>query len=57
MKIELTANLYDAIVECANIIDERCANNDIDVHVHCDLCPLVNACLQVLTGDDTENKY
>lgn len=56
MKVELNRNLFEIINNCASTIDERYKNNDIEVTIHCDLCPLVGACLEVLTGDDSENK-
>ena len=55
MKVELTTNLFHVIVECAADIERRCAENDVDERLHCNLCPLSGACLEVLTGDDSEN--
>ena len=55
MKVELTANLFQVISECAANIGRRCAENDVDEELHCDLCPLCRACIEVLTGDGSEN--
>ena len=56
MKVELTTNLFHVIVECAANIERRCAENGVDERLHCNLCPLSGACLEVLTGDDSENR-
>lgn len=56
MKVELTTNLFHVIYECAISIVDRCIENDINTELHCELCPLRGACLEVLTGDDSENK-
>lgn len=56
MKVELTNNLFHVINECAANIEHRCAENDVDEALHCNLCPLQGACLEVLTGDDSENR-
>ena len=55
MKVELTTNLFHVINECAANIERRCMENDIDEELHCDLCPLCHACIEVLTGDDSQN--
>lgn len=56
MKVELTTNLFHVINNCAANIERRCVDNEVDVDTHCDLCPLLGACIEVLTGDDSENK-
>ena len=56
MKVELTTSLFHVINECATNVVQRCIENDVDVEVHCDLCPLRGACIEVLTGDDSENR-
>lgn len=56
MKVELNHNLFEVINTCAESIEQRCAENNVSLYTHCDLCPLVGACLEVLTGDDSENK-
>lgn len=56
MKVELSTNLFHVINECAANIERRCIENDTSVELHCDLCPLRGACLEVLTGDDSENR-
>lgn len=56
MKVELTTNLFHVINECAASIGHRCIENDVDKELHCDLCPLRYACLEVLTGDDSKNR-
>lgn len=55
MKVELTTNLFHVINECAANIERRCAEHDVSVDLFCDLCPLRGACIEVLTGDDSEN--
>ena len=56
MRVELTANLFHLINECAANVVHRCVENDVNVELHCELCPLRGACLEVLTGDNSENK-
>lgn len=56
MKVELSTNLFQVINECAANIERRCIENDISVETHCDLCPLCGACIEVLTGDGSENR-
>ena len=56
MKVELSTNLFQVINECAASIERRCTENNTSVELHCDLCPLRGACLEVLTGDDSENR-
>lgn len=56
MKVELNHNLFEVINACALSIEQRCKSDNIEVTTHCNLCPLVGACLEVLTGDDSENK-
>ena len=56
MKVKLNTNLRKVINDCASHIHQLCLENDIDETTHCELCPLAGACLEVLTGDDSENK-
>ena len=57
MKVELTKNIVAVIRDCAYTLTDRTGMEPpTAVETICEWCPLRNACLEVLTGDDTENK-
>lgn len=57
MKVELTKNIADVIRECAYTIIDRTQTERLMVEeTICAWCPLRGACLEVLTGDDSENR-
>ena len=57
MKVELTENIVALIRECAYTLTDRAQTDEQTAEeTICSWCPLRNACLEVLTGDDSENK-
>lgn len=57
MKVELTKNIVAVIRDCAYTLTDRTKMElPTATEVICEWCPLRNACLEVLTGDDSENK-
>lgn len=55
MKVELNHNLWEVINECAMSLNDRIPDDD-EKTKQCRNCPLGGACLEVLTGDDSENR-
>lgn len=57
MKVELTENIVTVIRECAYSLADRSQTDEMTAEeTICVWCPLRNACLEVLTGDNSENK-